>query len=298
MNLYFLKYFYDTIRLNSVTEAARENHVTQSAISQGISQLEKSIGHRLLTHKRNAIKITSEGETVFEWSRTIFRQMDDLKSRLKTNQKEYGGNVSLACSHSLALSVLPEILDQFRKVAPLVKPKIVFGHTGLIKTWIKQGDIEFGLVLDNDDLSALSLNPIYSGAFRFFQSQLRPKNEPITSAIFPPARSEVFIVKQAFLKKFGFELKTEMEICSWEVIARLIGLTSHIGFIPDYAAFCTDRANSIHLCDIDLGIPYTIFAAYPLEEQLSRNANKFIEVTKDIFLRKSKMEKRPLQASS
>src|SRR5947209_3352520 len=105
MNLFFLKYFYDTVRLKSVTEAARENHVTQSAISQGITQLEKVLAVKLLTHKRNSIKVTPEGEAVFEWSRTIFRQVANLKSRLKANQNEYVGQLSFACSHSLALSI-------------------------------------------------------------------------------------------------------------------------------------------------------------------------------------------------
>jgi LysR family transcriptional regulator, transcriptional activator of the cysJI operon len=106
MNLIFLKYFHDTVKSKSVTQAARENHVTQSAISQGISQLERILAVNLLTHKRNSIKVTYEGEVVFEWSRTVFRQVEDLKFRLKTNQNEYIGQLSFACSHSLGLSIL------------------------------------------------------------------------------------------------------------------------------------------------------------------------------------------------
>ena len=175
MNLFFLKYFHDTVKLKSVTEAACANHVTQSAISQAIAQLEKNLSVSLLTHKRNSIKVTPEGEAVFEWSRTVFRNLEELKSRLQKNQNDYVGKVSFACSHSLALLILPELLAKFREVAPQVIPKVIFGHTGLIKNWIKQGDIEFGLVLDNDDLSSFSLELISSGAFRFYQSILPPK---------------------------------------------------------------------------------------------------------------------------
>lgn len=100
MNLFFIKYFYDTVKLKSVTAAANANHVTQSAISQGIAQLEKSLSVSLLTHKRNSIKVTTEGETLFQWSRTMLREIEDLKSRLKANQNEYVGRLSFACSHS------------------------------------------------------------------------------------------------------------------------------------------------------------------------------------------------------
>lgn len=283
MNLIFLKYFHDTVRLRSVTGSAQENHVTQSAISQGISQLEKLLAVSLLTHKRNSIKVTAEGEVVFEWSKTIFRQVENLKFRLLANQNEYTGHLSFACSHSLALSVLPELLAKFQLVAPLVKPKILFGHTGLIKNWLKQGEIEFGFVLDNDDLSSFSLELIFSGAFRFFQSCSRAQELLINSCIFPPARAEVHLIKQLFIKRFGYEIKTEMEICSWEVIAKLIGLTSSIGFIPDYVVLASDKLGTIEPANIDLNVPYSIYAAYPLGETLSRNAQFFLQTIKSIL---------------
>lgn len=286
MNLTFLKYFHDTVKLKSVTAAASANHVTQSAISQGINQLEKILSVSLLTHKRNFIKVTSEGEAVFERSRTIFREIEELKSLLKNNQNEYVGKLSFACSHSLALSMLPELLAKFQKSAPLVTPQVIFGHTGLIKKWIKEGDIEFGLVLDNDDLSSCSLELISSGAFRFFQSRLRPKDLPIKSCIFPPARAEVHLIKQLFLKKFGYEITTEMEICSWEVIAKLIGLTSSVGFVPDYVAWSSDKMASLQLANLDLNIPYQLYAAYPLGEELSRNARLFLKSVKETFIEK------------
>jgi len=45
-NLQHLKYFYDTIRLKGVSQAALENHVSQSAVSQGIAKLEICLGSR------------------------------------------------------------------------------------------------------------------------------------------------------------------------------------------------------------------------------------------------------------
>lgn len=286
MNLFFLKYFYDAVRFKSVTEASRENHVTQSAISQGISQLETTLGVKLLTHKRNTIKITQEGKEVFEWGRSLLRQVDDLKQHLKNTQNEYSGKLTFACSHSFALSVLPQILADFQKEAPQVMPKVLFGHTGYISQWIKNGEIEFGLVLDNDDLSSFSLEKIYKGAFRFFQSALRNKNDPITSCIFVPARMEVHLVQQQFYKKFGYELATEMEICSWEVIAKLLTLTPSVGFLPDYVCFKQEKSAALQAAKLNLKIPYTLYAAYPSGEELSRNAKLFINILKQLFASK------------
>lgn len=279
MNITFLKYFHDTVKLMSVTAAAAANHVTQSAISQGIHQLEKTLSVSLMTHKRNSIKLTPEGEAVYQRSKAIFREVDELKLSLKSNQSTYIGQLIFACSHSLALTILPELLAEFRKAAPQVVPKVIFGHTGLIKNWIKQGEVEFGIVLDNDDLSSFSLEHIVSGAFRFYQSPLRPLEQPVTSCIFPPARAEVHLIKQQFQKKFGFELLTEMEICSWEVIAKILKLTPSVGFMPDYVAWNKDA--SLTPAPLDLNIPYAMYAAYPLGEELTRNARLFLTIIKE-----------------
>ena len=284
MNFLFLKYFHDTLKFNSVTEAAKHNYVTQSAISQGIQQLERSLNVKLLTHKRNVIKATPEGLIVYQSSRTLLGKVNALKAELQGNQDSYVGELSFACSHSFALSILPDLLTQFKKLAPKVTPKVIFGHTGLIKNWIKQGEIEFGLVLDNDDLTSFSLKPLYSGRFHFFHSFHRPKKTPFLSAIFPPARHEVHLVKELFLKKFGFPLQTEMEICSWEVILRLISQNESIGFIPDYILLNSVTKDRLEIFEPELSIPYSLLAAYPTGEELSKNATFFLQTIAQIFI--------------
>lgn len=94
------------------------------------------------------------------------------------------------------------------------------------------------------------------------------------------------LIKQLFVKKYGYELKTEMEICSWEVIAKLVELTSSIGFMPDYVVLESGKLNSIQLTPIELNIPYSIYAAYPLDETLSRNAKLFLQTLTSLLKKK------------
>ncbi|MES2121436.1 MAG: LysR family transcriptional regulator [Chlamydiota bacterium] len=286
MDLIFLRYFYDAVRLGGVTESSRVNCVTQSTISQGISHLENALGVSLLTHQRNAMKVTLEGEIVYRWGHGIFRQVDELKSQL-LDRDVYSGQVAIACSHSLGLSILPQLLESYRKVAPEVKPRVLFGHTEMIKMWLKQGDVELGIVMDNDDLTSFDLQWIYSGSFRFFQSGARDPDCQIVQSIFSPARTEVHAVKRLFVELFGYEVATELEICSWVMIAKMVGITKSVGFIPDYLAFCSDRGTQIQPCDIDLAIPYSLSVASLSGERLSRNAKLFLEISASIFKEKN-----------
>ena len=46
-----LKYFQSVVRLNSFSEPAAENFISQSAISQQVQALERELGFRLLERK-------------------------------------------------------------------------------------------------------------------------------------------------------------------------------------------------------------------------------------------------------
>ncbi len=281
MNIYFLKYFYDTIRLQSVSKAAIENHVSKSAISQGISQLEKSLQAEFLTHSRNKIKITEQGQILFHSCQDLFKKISEIKLSLHPSKTVYQGSLVIACSHSIGLNLLPIILPLLRKKAPKVSVTVYFGHTGTVKEWLQQNKADVGLVIDNDDLSSCILTPLYKGNFALFESKKRKVKKPITSCLFSPDRHEVFIFKKAFKKKYGYELNTDMALCSWEVICQLINENYNVGFIPDYLLLNREKARHMKRSQVTIQVPYTIHAASL--EPLSKNASLFVQLLSDYF---------------
>lgn len=280
--MFFLKYFYDAIRLRNISEAARENYVTKSAVSQGIVQLEKFLNVPLLTHQRNKIKTTPQGDLLFQSCKGIFRTIDELKLSLQSSLDDYEGSLQIGFSHSLGLNILPAILPMFKKIAPKVNLQILFGHTGNIKQWLEVGKIELGLVLNNDDLSAFMLETLHHGNFAFYESIERDPKEPLTSSLFSPARFEVFQVKKAFYEKYGYELKSDIEICSWEAIANLITSNLGVGFIPDYILLNSTKRSLLRLCKMNATVPYTLHIASA--EALSKNGKLFAQLLKKYFL--------------
>jgi len=61
LNLTYLKFFHDAALSGSVSESAKRNFVTQSAISQAISKLEEDLGVSLCQHKKQKFKLTEAG---------------------------------------------------------------------------------------------------------------------------------------------------------------------------------------------------------------------------------------------
>ena len=86
-----------------------------------------------------------------------------------------------------------------------------------------------------------------------------------------------------------------MEISSWEIIANLVGLTSSIGFLPDYVALGkkdliklevpNGKKTKTKKMHDDLTIPYTVYGAYPAGEELSRSMKAFLKVAQEYFMK-------------
>lgn len=56
-----LKYFQSVVRLNSFSEAAEENFISQSAISQQIQALDRELGFPLLERRNRTFTLTPAG---------------------------------------------------------------------------------------------------------------------------------------------------------------------------------------------------------------------------------------------
>jgi len=63
-----LKYFQSVVRLNSFSEAAEENFISQSAVSQQIQSLERELGFSLFERKNRSFSLTPAGEYFYQKS--------------------------------------------------------------------------------------------------------------------------------------------------------------------------------------------------------------------------------------
>ena len=63
-----MQYFISIVKNNSFTEAAEENYISQSAISQGIKSLEDELGVKLLKRHNRGFTLTNAGEYFYKQS--------------------------------------------------------------------------------------------------------------------------------------------------------------------------------------------------------------------------------------
>ncbi len=273
LNTTYLKFFHDAVLSGSVSESAKRNFVTQSAVSQAISKLEKALGVQLCQHKKQKFILTEEGKLVFEHAKHVFSSVRNLYDALDHFQEKPRMPLNFVSTHSIGLSLLPYVLPKFQKDFPEITVNFLFGGLTQIRGWLKQGIAEFALVLASGEFSDYSLKPLYSGEFTLFQHKDEP-GDPMEQGIYVE-RKEGFLVKK-FLKQCEKPFPIRAELNSWELVTRCMQGGGY-GFIPDLFQYGS-RYPELVPVEWDVPrIPYQVCAANLRGEVLSFSAKSFLE---------------------
>lgn len=275
LNLIYLKYFCDAVKLGSISSSARENFVSQSAISQGISALERALEKDLITHQTNRFKPTQDGMLVFEKSKHVFEGINELESSLIAKEGEVGGKIDFACRHSYALNCLPPIISEAASKWPNLQINLHLAATRQIMDLVKKGIVDFGIVIDQEDLSWFETFELYPGHFKLYESKIKPLKSQ--QFIITEERIETNLLKTSYQKHYGKPLKVLMEVTSWEVIASLTEQGLGIGFLPDYVALAKTDTLKESTVTFD-PIPYKKYAIMSKSRKIPVNVRAFIDL--------------------
>jgi LysR family transcriptional activator of nhaA len=82
LNYHHLHYFWSVARIGKLTEAARILHVSQSALSTQIRNLEEVLGQDLFMRRGRQLILSEAGQIAFSYADDIFRRGEELTALL------------------------------------------------------------------------------------------------------------------------------------------------------------------------------------------------------------------------
>lgn len=123
-----LEYFVAAVDGGSVTEAARRCAASQAAVSTALSDLERSLGLRVLSRRAaKGVLLTPSGERVLPIARRILDDVEELVAAANAEQGEVAGPLRVACTLALSSRVLPVLAQRFAREHPRVELGLVDG---------------------------------------------------------------------------------------------------------------------------------------------------------------------------
>ncbi len=108
--------------------AASASYVTQSALSVGISDLEKLLGVVLVERTKRSVRFTETGEALVQQARHVMRGVEDLCEIALAASKPLAGTIRLAVIPTVAPYLLPRVVPAIKAAWPdlrlLVREKL------------------------------------------------------------------------------------------------------------------------------------------------------------------------------
>lgn len=148
MEFYQLTYFLAAAQTQNFRKAAEQCLVAQSALSRQIAALEEELEVALFTRSKKRVYLTPAGEEFALYVRNAMEQLQEGQQMLTEVQAGQRGTIRLGCIESLATAVLPTLFAAFHQDYPQVRLKVRVAHTDELISWVEQGEVELGLVLD------------------------------------------------------------------------------------------------------------------------------------------------------
>ena len=146
MQIESLKVFCDLAETKSFTKAAQINSVTQSAVSQTISALERRFSSLLIERSKKNFRLTPEGDVFYDYSKRILQTCDALHSKLQEIEDVISGNIRVATIYSIGLHVLPPYVTSFLKRYPSVNVHVEYRRDNQVYENVLGNVVDLGLV--------------------------------------------------------------------------------------------------------------------------------------------------------
>src|SRR5882762_9673277 len=174
MQIESLKVFCDLAETESFTKAAQINAVTQSAVSQQISSLERQFKSILIERSKKKFRLTREGQVLYEYSKQIIQTYQSLQSKLQEIKDVISGTIRVATIYSIGLHDLPPYLKKYLKAYPTVNVHVEYRRANQVYEDVLGNVVDVGLVAYPGRGSKLEIVPLRTAALLLISHPQHP----------------------------------------------------------------------------------------------------------------------------
>lgn len=122
MRLEQLYYFYEISKTQSISSAAENLFISQPSLSNAISSLEKELNIKLLIRSKSGVKLTEQGFEFLQLAQNIIGDIEKIYNL--SDQKASEPQITLFALPSIACSILPNVLTNYKQAFPQIQVQI------------------------------------------------------------------------------------------------------------------------------------------------------------------------------
>ncbi|HSH14814.1 MAG TPA: LysR family transcriptional regulator [Verrucomicrobiae bacterium] len=291
MQIESLKVFCDLAETESFTKAAQINDVTQSAVSQQISSLERQFKSLLIERSKKKFRLTREGQVLYEYSKQIIQTFDALQSRLQEIKDIISGTIRVATIYSIGLHDLPPYIKKFLKEFPTVNVHVEYRRSNQVYEDVLGNVVDLGLVAYPQRDPKLEIVPLRKDRLVLVTHPDHPlarkstvKLSEIAGHKFISFASDIPTRKaiDRILRDDLIEVQHVMEFDNIETVKRAVEIDAGIAIIPLGTILQEISKSTLAALEIEGGEFFRPLAAiYKKNRVLSPAIKQFLSILKE-----------------
>jgi LysR family transcriptional regulator, transcriptional activator of the cysJI operon len=291
MQIESLKVFCDLADTESFTKAAQINEITQSAVSQQISSLERMFKSLLIERSKKKFRLTREGQVLYEYSKQVIATYEALHSKLQEIKDIISGTIRVATIYSIGLHDLPPYLKRFLKSYPTVNVHVEYRRANQVYEDVIGNVVDLGLVAYPQRDAKLEIYPL--------------RKDPLVLIVHPQhpfAKTRSVRIKSLSGQKFiGFEpdiptrkaidrllkensvqVEHVMEFDNIETVKRAVEIDAGVAIVPQGTVIQEVSKQTLAQLNLEDGDFFRPLAAiYKKNKVLSPAMKQFLTILKD-----------------
>ncbi|MCW5603104.1 MAG: LysR family transcriptional regulator [Burkholderiales bacterium] len=153
------------VELGSFHAAAEALHLSQSALSRRISNLEDELAVKLLQRTTRRVRLTATGRDFSSTGAPAGCRSGNALNSLQRIGRHGRETVVLACIPTAASGILPPVLAEYSSVHPGRRVRILDVHISEIFQAVETGEADFGITLTRGNEPGLYLEHLLEDRF-------------------------------------------------------------------------------------------------------------------------------------
>lgn len=146
-----LRSFIEVVHRGGFTQAAITLHISQSAVSKQVAQLEQDIGQPLLERQGSQLLLTAAGRIVLERGEALLRQRQELQSELDDLSQMARGELRLGLPLLGSDALFAGLFAEYRRRHPNISIQLLEGGSRMVEQAVRSGELELGGSLTPSD---------------------------------------------------------------------------------------------------------------------------------------------------
>jgi len=291
MQIESLKVFCDLAETESFTKAAQINAVTQSAVSQQISSLERVFKSLLIERSKKKFRLTREGQVLYEYSKQIISTYDALHSRLQEIKDIISGTIRVATIYSIGLHDLPPYLKKFLKAYPTVNVHVEYRRANQVYEDVLGNVVDLGLVAYPTRDTKLEIFPLRKDQLVLvthphhpFAKQKSIRMKSLSGQKFIGFQPDIPTRKalDKILKENNVDVQHVMEFDNIETVKRAVEIDAGVAIVPQGTVVQEVAKQTLAQVSLDDGDFFRPLAAiYKKNKVLSPAMKQFLSILKE-----------------